>query len=100
MLKHLNMTLAYHSSKGPKAIEFEYDLIAEIYTNYEMHPLWVKYRDHVKLPVNDNEHVSFDDNEKGAEHLTLGEYQKLKDFILEFEHQLYGSQVYTDKSIV
>lgn len=87
------MTLAYHSSKGPKATEFEYDLIAEIYHNYEMHPLWVKYRDHVKLPVNDSDHVSFDEDDNSADYQKLGEYQKLKDFILDFEHLVHGNNL-------
>jgi hypothetical protein len=85
------MTLSYHSTKEPLATAFEYDLIAEIYTNYEMQPLWVKYREHVKLPVHDNENVAFDDT--GEEYQKLGEYQKLKDFILEFEHQLYKTNL-------
>ncbi len=86
------MTLSYRSSKEPMAKAFEYDLIAEIYTNYEMQPLWVKYRDHVKLPVHDDENVSFDEGDAENEYQKLGEYQKLKDFILEFEHQLYGQK--------
>lgn len=84
--------LSRDSAKEPLATAFEYDLIAEIYTNYEMHPLWVKYRDHIKLPVHDDENVEFEETEEDGDVQKLGEYQKLKDFILDFEHQLYGDK--------
>ncbi len=77
------MMLSY-SKKEPKAKEFEYDLIAEIYANYEMHPLWLQYRDQIKLPEHDYENVVFEGN------AFEGDYKKLKDFIEDFEHKLYS----------
>jgi hypothetical protein len=72
-----------YNKKEPKAKDFEYDLIAEIYGNYDMHPLWQKYQGYIKLPDHDDEHVIFEGSEND------GEYKKLKDFIEDLERKLY-----------
>ncbi len=73
-----------HAKKEARAEQFEYDLIAEIYSNYEMHPLWVKYHDYIKLPVKDDENVTFEGNGLGSD------FDKLKDFIIDFEEQMFA----------
>jgi len=72
-----------HAKKERRAEQFEYDLIAEIYSNYEMHPLWVKYHSLVKLPVKDNDNVIFEGNDLDSD------YKKLKDFITDFEEKMF-----------